>query len=252
MCQELQHYYNYPTYTTVEVETHSQIEFPAVTFCNLNSLNKSNIVNDSRIDNYYLSIGPRMLIGFNKSINWSDPFYTEQGFFKKRTEPDILAENKLLYYGLLNIFLFDQKTINSGYEEYFTIKLALNGPCLTSNLTTIFKSSYTGSEYNLVLWLNVDRKNSYFGQWMGEGIQRPVWVDELFTNIRHIETRLDKLDQIGILVNSMNMKVIKVEQETKSLSERLAAVEISTQYVSDQYEDQKTKCNELKSKLSST
>ncbi|CAC5382630.1 unnamed protein product [Mytilus coruscus] len=79
--------------------------------------------------------------------------------------------------------------------------------------------------------------------------QRPVWVDELFTNIRHIETRLDKLDQIGILANSMNMKVIKVEQETKSLSERLAAVEISTQYVSDQYEDQKTKCNELKSSV---
>ncbi|CAG2220879.1 unnamed protein product [Mytilus edulis] len=71
--------------------------------------------------------------------------------------------------------------------------------------------------------------------------QRPVWVDELFTNMRHIETRLDKLDQIGILVSSMNMKVIQVEQETKSLSERLAAVEISTQYVSDQYEDQKTK-----------
>ncbi|CAG2209645.1 SEMA5 [Mytilus edulis] len=79
--------------------------------------------------------------------------------------------------------------------------------------------------------------------------QRPVWVDELFTNMRHIETRLDKLDQIGILVSSMNMKVIQVEQETKSLSERLAAVEISTQYVSDQYEDQKTKCNELKSSV---
>ncbi|CAG2209633.1 unnamed protein product [Mytilus edulis] len=79
--------------------------------------------------------------------------------------------------------------------------------------------------------------------------QRPVWVDELFTNMRHIETRLDKLDQIGILMSSMNMKVIQVEQETKSLSERLAAVEISTQYVSDQYEDQKTKCNELKSSV---
>ncbi|VDI52739.1 Hypothetical predicted protein [Mytilus galloprovincialis] len=79
--------------------------------------------------------------------------------------------------------------------------------------------------------------------------QRPVWVDELFTNMRHIETRLDKHDQIGILVSSMNMKVIQVEQETKSLSERLAAVEISTQYVSDQYEDQKTKCNELKSSV---
>ncbi len=40
------------------------------------------------------------------------------------------------------------------------------------------------------------------------------------------------------------MKVIQVEQETS-----LAAVEISTQYVSDQYEDQKTKCNELKSSV---
>lgn len=55
--------------------------------------------------------------------------------------------------------------------------------------------------------------------------QRPVWpVDELFTSISHIETRLNKLDQIGTfcVVNSMNMKVIKVdlEQETKALSKR--------------------------------
>ncbi|XP_052062005.1 acid-sensing ion channel 3-like [Mytilus californianus] len=59
MIQELENYYNYPTYTTLEEERHFEIEFPAVTICNLNSLSKSLVLNDSRVENYYLSIGPR-------------------------------------------------------------------------------------------------------------------------------------------------------------------------------------------------
>lgn len=174
MCQELQHYYNYPTFTTVEVETHSEIEFPAVTFCNLNSLRKPN-VNDSRIDDYYLRIGPRITRNFREPLNWTDPFYKAHRFFEQRTDSDIRNENKELYHGLLNMFYFDKNTTFmyniGGYKDHFTIKFTLNGACLTSNSTTILKSSYTGSEYNLVLWLNVDSKNNYFGEWLGEGIQ---------------------------------------------------------------------------------
>lgn len=175
MYQELQHYYNYPTFTIVEVETHLKIEFPAVTFCNINSLRKPN-VNDSRIDDYYLSIGPRITRNFREPLDWTDPFYKDNGFFEQRTDSDIINENKQLYHGLLNIFYFDDKNTayvfkESRYTDHFTIKFTLNGACLTSNSTTILKSSYTGSEYNLVLWLNVDRKNNYFGKWLGEGIQ---------------------------------------------------------------------------------
>ncbi|VDI32350.1 Hypothetical predicted protein [Mytilus galloprovincialis] len=80
MIQELGNYYNYPTYTTLEVERHSEIEFPAVTICNLNSLSKSLVLNDSRVDNYYLSIGPREIFDMHNRFNWSDPFYEQNGF----------------------------------------------------------------------------------------------------------------------------------------------------------------------------
>ncbi|CAC5378855.1 unnamed protein product [Mytilus coruscus] len=173
MIQELGNYYNYPTYTTLEVERHSEIEFPAVTICNLNSLSKSLVLNDSRVENYYLSIGPREIFGLYNEFNWSDPFYEQNGFFRNRTVEDILLEHKGLHFGLFNSFMFDQ-TAYLDSEEYFSVELKPNGPCLTSNKTKIFKTSYTGSEYNFVMWLNVDRENSYFGQWLGEGVQFTV------------------------------------------------------------------------------
>ncbi|XP_076109252.1 acid-sensing ion channel 1-like [Mytilus galloprovincialis] len=173
MIQELGNYYNYPTYTTLEVERHSEIEFPAVTICNLNSLSKSLVLNDSRVDNYYLSIGPREIFDLHKRFNWSDPFYEQNGFFRNRTVKEILSKHKRLHYGLCNSFMFDQ-TLYWDLEEYFSVKLTPNGPCLTSNKTKIFKTSYTGSAYNFVMWLNVDHENSYFGQWLGEGVQFTV------------------------------------------------------------------------------
>ncbi|CAG2190227.1 unnamed protein product [Mytilus edulis] len=181
MIQELGNYYTYPTYTTLEVETHSEIEFPAVTICNLNSLSKSSVLNDSRVDNYYLSIGPREIheVQMYNEFNWSDPFYEQYGFFSERKMEDILLEHKPLHQGLFNIFVFDQTIFKlQDSKEYFSVELKPNGPCLTSNKTKIFKTSYTGSDYNFVMWLNVDREDSYFGQSLGEGVQFTVHDEE--------------------------------------------------------------------------
>ena len=176
--KELQSYYSYPTLTSVEVESHLEIEFPSVTFCNLNSINRAAMTNDSRTDNYYISIGPHETSIFKKDFNWTDPFYLQEGFFENRTVTDILKESKSLFTGFLSFAMFDQILI--GYYrpaspmDYFSVILTQNGPCLTSNINKTLKTSNTGSGFNLLLWLNVQSENNYFSTWLGEGVKVPL------------------------------------------------------------------------------
>ncbi|CAC5404997.1 unnamed protein product [Mytilus coruscus] len=51
--------------------------------------------------------------------------------------------------------------------------------------------------------------------------QRPGWVDELFRKMDKFEIKLCKLDQIDSLVTSINSKVIKLEQNAKSIDDRM-------------------------------
>jgi len=132
------------------------------------------MTNDSRTDNYYISIGPREIYFLNKDVNWTDPFYQQEGFFENRTVTDMLKESKSLYQGFLNIAMFDQIPVGHKKEaqmDYFSVTLTQNGPCLTSNINKTLKTSKTGSGFNLLVWLNVQSDNNYFSTWLGEGIK---------------------------------------------------------------------------------
>ena len=175
--KELQSYYSYPTLTSVEVESNLEIEFPSVTFCNLNSMNRTVMTKDLRTANYYISIGPREAFVFKRDFNWTDPFYLQEGFFENRTVTDILKESKSLFTGFLNMAMFDQIPIGNGSAsqmDYFSVILTQNGPCLTSNINKTLKTSHTGSGFNLLLWLNLQRYNDYFSTRLGEGIKVPL------------------------------------------------------------------------------
>ncbi|CAC5370992.1 unnamed protein product [Mytilus coruscus] len=78
--------------------------------------------------------------------------------------------------------------------------------------------------------------------------QRPPWVDEMFKRMDKFESKLDKLDQIDNLVTTIKTKVIRLEQGTNSLDERLEHVEKCTQ-LSDDYDGQKVKFADMKSEL---
>ena len=63
--------------------------------------------------------------------------------------------------------------------------------------------------------------------------QRPAWVDDLFRKMDKVESKLNKLDKIDTLVTSLNLKVTKLEDTTKSSDGRIDQVEKSTQLMSD-------------------
>ena len=84
---ELIHYYQYPTITTVTSRMAEELEFPAVTLCNIASRNSSKFIKDDRVDNYYLGVSGMYKI--RKAINWSDPFHALNGFLTNRTMQDL-------------------------------------------------------------------------------------------------------------------------------------------------------------------
>ncbi|CAC5398365.1 unnamed protein product [Mytilus coruscus] len=79
--------------------------------------------------------------------------------------------------------------------------------------------------------------------------QRPGWVDELFRKMDNFEIKLCKLDQIDSLVTSINSKVIKLEQNAKSIDHRMDQVERSSQLISNDFDTQKVVFSKFKTEL---
>ncbi|VDI31228.1 Hypothetical predicted protein [Mytilus galloprovincialis] len=171
--EEINNYYRYPTTMTQYTKPENEIEFPSVTVCNLNSLNKSAIKNDPRIDNYYFSISPfRGLL--NITTNWSDPIYEQEGFYLNRTLEDVMTDEKhiidpggFLVYAIFHLSYLDVR-------KYFKVKLTYMGPCLTSNPDMKIKTNHAGSDFHLTLMLDLDNANNYYGRSFGEGLQFQV------------------------------------------------------------------------------
>jgi hypothetical protein len=146
-------------------QSHAQLRFPAVTICNLSPLNKSAVKNDSRIDNYYLSVS--IMEGFAETINWTDPFYEAEGFFKNPSMEEALAVYKKEF--ILDQIVFDSKRLD--LDKFASVSITQSGSCLTFNHDGILVTTHTGSRFNLMLWMDVHVKDSYFGESFGDGIK---------------------------------------------------------------------------------
>ncbi|VDI56200.1 Hypothetical predicted protein [Mytilus galloprovincialis] len=79
--------------------------------------------------------------------------------------------------------------------------------------------------------------------------QRPPLVDEIFRRMDKFQEKLDKLEQIDSIVTSINAKVIRLEQGTKSLDDRMEQVERCSQHISDNYDKHKCDLTELKTEV---
>ncbi|XP_063404589.1 acid-sensing ion channel 4-B-like [Mytilus trossulus] len=169
--QEIKLYYSYPTTMTQYTKPQNEIEFPTVTVCNLNSLNKSAISNDSRIENYYSSVSLVSVHFPSKPINWSDPIFEQEGFYLNRTLEDVMIDQKKVLDpgGLLVSANFDFSPLD--VKKYFQIKLYPNRACFTSNPNMKIKSKHEGSEFHMTLMLDLDTANNYYGTTYGEGLQ---------------------------------------------------------------------------------
>ncbi|CAC5399914.1 unnamed protein product [Mytilus coruscus] len=159
-------YYNYPVITNMYTETHSELQFPAVTICNLNSLKKSSILNDTRMENHYLKLS--LLDEYATPTNWSDPFFKEQNFFEKRTLDNVLTDHK----DYSQSWRFGERYLMP--KEYESFLILRSGPCLTFNLNDKLTAQITGSNFNLNAWVNIDAANDYFGESYGSGLKFKV------------------------------------------------------------------------------
>ena len=117
---EFKHYYSYPTISSTEINRLTEVKFPAVTICNLNNLNKSAILDDVRVANFYKIVNPIIQIRQSaKTINWSDPFYEDQHFFKEMSIDDLVKESKDIYKAIHEASFYN-KILN--IRESFTFE----------------------------------------------------------------------------------------------------------------------------------
>ncbi|CAG2192881.1 unnamed protein product [Mytilus edulis] len=156
-------YYNYPVNTNMYTETHSEMQFPAVTICNLNSLKRNSILNDTRMENHYLKLS--LLWLFATPSNWSDPFFKEQFFFEKRTLNDVLKDHKIRSQP----WVFNGRDLDA--TEYVSFFILRSGPCLTFDPNGQITADITGSNFNMNAWIDIDAENDYFGESFGTGIK---------------------------------------------------------------------------------
>ncbi|KAJ8301857.1 hypothetical protein KUTeg_020844 [Tegillarca granosa] len=83
--KEIQFFFTYPTTSSIDVDVVDELPFPAVTICNLSPYNKSKMNLDEKSQNFYVAFDPR-LSKFASPINWSDPYYEENGFFEPESK----------------------------------------------------------------------------------------------------------------------------------------------------------------------
>lgn len=91
----------YPSMTSASVKRVSSMQFPAITFCNMSPYNRSKVAKDPRDVEYLLAIS--RLSSFVGPINWSDPYFQDNDYFRPRTNSDIKYES-LNPFGVIREF----------------------------------------------------------------------------------------------------------------------------------------------------
>ena len=144
-------YFEYPTYTWTTIKHSHELQFPAVTMCNLSTRNKSRLPDSAR-DEFWREL---------TKVNWSEPEYQNHLYHVPRTEADIIDEsmdfNQTFLYGT-----FDRREINTSTEV--TPIITRHGLCFMWNKDgkASMKTKVYGVLMNLRVWIKI---NSLFYSW---------------------------------------------------------------------------------------
>ncbi|XP_034301154.2 acid-sensing ion channel 3 isoform X2 [Magallana gigas] len=144
----------YPFMTSASVKRVSSIEFPAVTFCNMSPHNRSKVAPDPRDNDYHMAISRlSSLVG---EINWTDPYYRDNGYFRPRTRSDIVYE-ALDKSQVIRSVTFDRLDVTGDVKE----KVTKYGMCYTWNADGSVTTTSTGNSMNFIALLNVNNDQNY-------------------------------------------------------------------------------------------
>jgi hypothetical protein len=162
-------YYTYPTLTVVGVDFHKELQFPAVTICNLSPYNISRLQPDPKRNTYEMEY--TVLNDYGRPVNWSDPLYERYGY-----DVPVTPEYKLNVSMHSDDFIlnglcgFDGVTFNDTKTE-FTRRMTETGICYTYNANNSVSTRLSGTAANLVMALNIDQSNYFWSESLAAGIK---------------------------------------------------------------------------------
>ena len=76
-----------------------------------------------------------------------------------------------------------------------------------------------------------------------------AWVSSLMEDIQTIKSKVEKIDNIEKIVNSMNLKLGELENKVKSIESRVLDVEKANTFVSEKYDSQSQELKTAKENL---
>ncbi|XP_052719382.1 acid-sensing ion channel 4-like [Crassostrea angulata] len=129
--------------------------------------NRSKVAKDPRDVEYVLAIS--RLSSFVGPINWSDPYFQDNGYFRPRTNSDIKYES-LNPFGVIREVLFDKVDVTGDVEE----KVTRYGMCYTWNADGSVTTTSTGNSMNFVAFLNVNNDQNYQSIDCSKGLKAAV------------------------------------------------------------------------------
>jgi hypothetical protein len=148
--REITHYYSNPTRTVTKMDVKSELQFPAVTICNLSPYNKSRIPMDPRRDKYVQDMANHV------PVNWSDPVLRDLGFFEPIT-PEMMMNATMRRSLSIRWGSFD--TVGYNVSDIFEYTRAYRGLCYTFNSDGHVHTRFSGSTYNLFISMWIDQDN---------------------------------------------------------------------------------------------
>lgn len=108
---------------------------------------------------------------YSTPINWSDPYYQNEGYFKERTQHDIFSESKNLS-AFVYYVMFDNIPQGSVYRQtLFKPVITDMGICLRANTDGKLVTSKHGALFNLHLHIDVLAKEDYFSISLSSGVK---------------------------------------------------------------------------------
>ena len=161
---ELRNYYSYPTMSNTYIRLEDKLSFPTITICNMSPYNKRSFSNDTKTQNLYLSTSSNYYLA--DPVNWSDPFYVDNGFKNPITISDILSHSKNLS-SFVYYLLFDNVLLENHLTKVYTDM----GMCLRFNSNGTIQTSMYGALYNLLFYADVKTYEDYFSNYHSSGIK---------------------------------------------------------------------------------
>nr|XP_022345955.1 acid-sensing ion channel 2-like isoform X2 [Crassostrea virginica] len=161
-------YFSYPTLTMLNIKMSNEIQFPAVTLCNISPYKMSKLNPDAAMMDY---LKRESNIGsFMPPMNFSDPKYLP---LYKDGEEGWLTNSS---YSISDLFItckwkttlyFDCSKLLSPYKTEWGICFSFNG----LDTPTPHVTHYTGSILGLTLYVHVNQTDYVYARNMGAGVK---------------------------------------------------------------------------------